>query len=240
MHLMKTALVTGGSRGIGRAIVTRFAKENWRVAFGYHSSQEAARALADETGAIALPGDLADEQQAERFLAEAIKQLCHVDALIINAGVPHTGLLTDMDTAQWDHLMHTNLRAAFLCARAVLPHMQRQGAGSIVMVSSIWGLRGAACEAAYSASKAGLIGLCQALAREAGPCGIRVNALAPGVIDTDMLSGYTPDELNELRRATPLGHLGTPQDVGAAAYVLCSNEASFITGQVLAVDGGYL
>jgi len=240
MHLMKTALVTGGSRGIGRAIVTRFAKENWRVAFGYHSSQEAARALADETGTIALPGDLADEQQAERFLAEAIQQLCHVDALIINAGVSHTGLLTDMDTAQWDHLMHTNLRAAFLCARAVLPHMQRQGAGSIVMVSSIWGLRGAACEAAYSASKAGLIGLCQALAREAGPCGIRVNALAPGVIDTDMLSGYTPDELNELRRATPLGRLGTPQDVAAAAYFLCSDEASFITGQVLAVDGGYL
>jgi len=136
--------------------------------------------------------------------------------------------------------MHTNLRAAFLCARAVLPHMQRQGAGSIVMVSSIWGLRGAACEAAYSASKAGLIGLCQALAREAGPCGIRVNALAPGVIDTDMLSGYTPDELNELRRATPLGRLGTPQDVAAAAYFLCSDEASFITGQVLAVDGGYL
>lgn len=240
MHLMKTALVTGGSRGIGRAIVTRFAKENWRVAFGYHSSQEAARALADETGTIALPGDLADERQAERFLAEAIQQLCHVDALIINAGVSYTGLLTDMDTAQWDHLMHTNLRAAFLCARAVLPHMQRQGAGSIVMVSSIWGLRGAACEAAYSASKAGLIGLCQALAREAGPCGIRVNALAPGVIDTDMLSGYTPDELNELRRATPLGRLGTPQDVAAAAYFLCSGEASFITGQVLAVDGGYL
>jgi len=118
--------------------------------------------------------------------------------------------------------------------------MQRQGAGSIVMVSSIWGLRGAACEAAYSASKAGLIGLCQALAREAGPCGIRVNALAPGIIDTDMLSGYTPDELNELRRATPLGRLGTPQDVAAAAYFLCSDEASFITGQVLTVDGGYL
>ncbi len=237
---MNTALITGGSRGIGRAMVERFAREGWRVAFGYHQSRDAALQLAEQTGAVAIPGDLAQEDDALRFFGDAVKQLGHVDALILNAGAAWTGLVTDMTVPDWDHLMDLNLRAAFLGVRAVLPNMQARGSGSVVLVSSMWGLRGAACEAAYSASKAALIGFAQALARESGPCGIRVNCLAPGIIDTDMLSGYTEDDLASLRARTPLGRLGAPEDAANAAWFLCSQEASFITGQTLTVDGGFL
>lgn len=237
---MKTALITGGSRGIGRSLVERFTAGGFRVAFGYHRHMEEARQLADRTGAIAISGDLADEREALGFLDTAARQLGHVDAMILNAGVAYSGLTTQMTTADWDQMMAVNLRANFLCARAVLPMMQTQGGGSVVMISSMWGRRGAANESAYSASKAALIGYAQALSREVGPCGIRVNCLAPGVIETDMLRDYTREELNSLREQTPLGRLGTPGDVAAAAWFLCSEDASFITGQTLAVDGGFL
>ncbi len=237
---MKTALITGGSRGIGRALVERFAREGWRVAFGYHRHPENARDLAARTGTVAIHGDLADAQDTAHFLGEAIRQLGHVDALILNAGVAHSGLITDMTAEQWDSLMAVNLRASFLCARGVLPVMRAHGGGSVVMISSMWGRRGAAHEAAYSASKAALIGFAQALAREVGPCGIRVNCLAPGVIKTAMLDGYAQTELDALAEQTPLGRLGTPEEVAAAAWFLCSDDASFITGQTLAVDGGFL
>lgn len=235
---MKTVLITGGSRGIGAALVRRFCREGWQVAFSCFESMGAARALAEETGALALQADLRDEAQTLQMMQAALKYLSHLDALIINAGSAWSGLMSEMTTADYDALMALNLRGAFLCAREAIPALRARGSGSIVFISSIHGLEGAACEAAYSASKAGLIALAQALAGELGPSGIRVNCLAPGVIDTDMMAGLSGDEKEALRGRTPLGRLGRPDDVAAAALFLCGADAGFITGQVLRVDGG--
>ncbi len=235
---MKTVLVTGGARGIGEAVVRRFIQDGWRVAFSYFNSEEKAQALATETGALPYRADLRDMNETLDMLRAAMKQLSHLDALILNAGVTWQGLLTQMPPETYDDLMKLNLRSAFVLARAALPGMLRQGNGSLVFISSVQGLSGASCEAAYSASKAGLIGLAQALSKEAGPGGVRVNCLAPGVIDTDMTAGYSQSELEALRVATPLGRLGKAEDVAAAAGFLCGPDAAFITGQVLGVDGG--
>ncbi len=235
---MKTLLVTGGSRGIGAGIVRRFSREGWRVAFGYHQSTEAAQAVAFATGALPLQADLRDEQQVSRLYGVALGQLSHLDALIVNAGMAWNGLLQDMPTQAWDDLMALNLRSAFLLSKLAIPGMVALGSGSILFVSSIHGVNGASCEAAYAASKAGLIGLAKSLAAELGPCGIRVNCLAPGVIDTDMMASYSAAEQQALTKETPLRRLGTAGDVADAAFYLCSDGASYITGQVLQVDGG--
>lgn len=236
---MQTALITGGSRGIGAAMVRAFAGQGWRTAFSYCHSQAQAQALQQACGALPFCADLRDPVQTGHFLDQAVAQLSHVDALIVNAAMPAAGLMTDMTLAQWDDLFALNVRSAFLCCKRILPLMRQHGGGSVLFVSSIWGLRGASCEAAYAASKAALVGLGRSLAREWGPCGIRVNCLAPGVIDTDMLSGYGPDAKAALQQATPLDRLGTPQEVANCALYLCSSQAAFITGQVIGVDGGF-
>lgn len=237
---MKTALITGGSRGIGAALVRRFTKDNWRVVFSYCSSKEQAQALARETGALPFRADLRKEQDTLALADYALKQLCHVDACIVNAGACYTGLLGDMPLDAWDNLFALNLRSPFVLIKALLPAMRKQGSGALLLMSSIWGQQGASCEAAYAATKAGLISLAQSLSKEEGPAGIRVNALCPGVIRTDMLSGYTAEELETLRQHTPLCRLGEAEDVAHAAFFLCSEEAAFITGQTLTVDGGFL
>ena len=163
-----------------------------------------------------------------------------VDALVLSAGVSYTGLLTDMTDAEWHTVMDVNVSGAFYLIRALAPGMVSQRSGSIVTVSSMWGRVGASCEAAYSASKAALIGLTRALAKELGPSGVRANCIAPGVIDTKMMDEHSEETKAILAEETPLGRLGTPQDVAAAAKFLLSDEAAFITGQVLGVDGGYL
>ena len=236
---MKTALVTGGSRGIGRAIVKRLVQEGWQVAFSYREREEAALGLARETGAIPLKNPALEDVQAEALREDCLGQLHRLDALVINAGLSHTGLLSDMSAAQWDQLMATNLRSAFLVSRAFIPHLVSRQQGAMLFISSIWGLLGASCEAAYAASKAGLIALAQSLAQELGPAGIRVNALAPGVIQTDMLDEYTGEELADLASRCPLGRLGRPEDIAGAAHFLLSDQASYITGQVLEVSGGF-
>ena len=237
---MQTVLITGASRGIGAQMVRRFSEKGWQVIFTYLSSREAAQALEKETGALAVQADARSEEDTARLLQEVNRRFSHLDALICNAGVSYTGLLQDMTVREWDDLFAVHARGAFLASRAFLPGMISRKKGSILYVSSMWGQVGASCEAAYSACKAALIGLTKALAKEVGPSGIRVNCLCPGVIETDMLREYSKDDLSALREETPLCRLGTPDDIARAACFLCGDDASFITGQALGVNGGFV
>ena len=237
---MNTVLITGGSRGIGEAMVRLYADQGWRVAFTYLNSDEKAQSLSRESGALALRCDAKSEAETSVMAEQVLRQFGHLDALICNAGISYTGLLQDMTVSQWDELFAVHVRGAFLATRAFLPGMISRQSGSILYVSSMWGQVGASCEAAYSACKAALIGLGKALAKEAGPSGVRVNCLCPGVIQTDMLREYSQEDLRILADDTPLCRLGTPQDVARAAFFLTSDDASFITGQVLAVNGGFV
>ena len=237
---MRTALIIGGSRGIGAETVRAFARDGWQTAFTYRESVDAAHALTKETGASGYRCDVRVEQDVLSMAAQVSGRFPHLDALICNAGTSWTGLLQDMTATEWDDLFAVHVRGAFLATRAFLPGMISRKSGSILYMSSIWGQVGASCEAAYSACKAALIGLTKALAKEVGPSGIRVNCLCPGVIETDMLRAYSAEDLNALREDTPLGRLGTPRDVAGAALFLSGPAASFITGQALGVNGGFV
>ena len=237
---MKTILITGGTRGIGRALVEKFSACGWQVIFTYLKSESAARALEDETGALGFACDAGDEQAVFRLKTEVERRFPFLDALVCNAGHAYAGLIQEMTVQEWDRLFSAHVRGAFLHTRAFLPGMISRQEGAIVFVSSMWGQVGASCEAAYSAAKAALIGFTKALAKETGPSHVRVNCVAPGVIQTDMLSGYSGEDLNALRGETPLGRLGTPGDIASAVYFLCSADASFITGQILGVNGGFV
>ena len=237
---MKTVVITGGSRGIGAQLVRSFREKGWQVAFTYHSSKEQAEALASETGALAFPCDARSEAETERMAKQVLSRFRHVDALICNAGTAHSGLFQDMTAAQWDDLFALHARGAFLATRAFLPGMLSRREGSILYISSMWGQVGASCEVAYSACKAALIGMTKALAKECGPSLVRVNCIAPGVIETDMLSGYSQEDLHALSEETPLQRLGKPEDIARAALFLSGTEADFITGQILGVNGGFV
>ena len=237
---MQTVLITGGSRGIGAQMVRTFAQKGFRTAFTYLNSEENARSLARETGAVALRCDARSEKETAQMAAQVLDAFGHLDALVCNAGVAHPGLLQDMTVQAWDDLFAVHVRGAFLATKAFLPGMISQKSGSILYISSMWGQVGASCEAAYSACKAALIGLTKALAKEEGPSGIRVNCICPGVIGTDMLSDLSEETLEELREETPLQRLGTPADIAAAALFLCGADSSFITGHVLSVNGGFV
>ena len=233
---MPHLFLTGGSRGIGAATVRRFAREGWRVSFCYEKNEAAARVLSAQTGADGFRCDAADP---EAVLA-LISSLPPVDVLINNAGISHVGLISQITPAQWDRLFAVNVRGIYNTVRAVLPGMLAAGSGCILNVSSMWGQVGASCEAAYSATKGAVDALTKALAKELGPSGIRVNALAPGVIQTDMLNSLSPEDIEALRLETPLEKLGRPEDVAAAMWFLASPAASFITGEVLNISGGFV
>ena len=232
---MKTALITGSSRGIGAAIADTLAKEGWRVILTGSRENSEASARAQALGGEYIPADLSDAAQTAALFSAA----GDIDALVCCAGKAHYGLLQDMTDGQWQDLFSVNTDAVFRCCRAAIPAMLRKKSGCILTISSVWGVYGASCEAAYSASKAAVIGLTKALAKELGPSGIRVNCIAPGVIDTDMISNLSAEDKAALAEDTPLGRLGTPEDVAQLAAFLCSERAAFITGQTIGIDGGF-
>ncbi len=233
---MKTMIITGGSRGIGAGLVRYFCHHGWQVVFCWNNAQKEAARLAEETDAMAIRCDVRKEEQVKQMFSQVFRQLGHLDALICNAGTAWSGLLEEMPLDEYERLMDTNLRGTFLCTRSALPYL-RESRGSIVMISSMWGIVGASCEAVYSATKAGIQCMARSLAKEVGPSGVRVNCIAPGTVDTDMMSVYSQEDKKALADQTPLGRLCTVEDIAQAADFLL--KAEFITGQTLAVDGGF-
>ena len=243
--MMKTVLITGASRGIGAATARLFAAHDYRVAVHYHQSKAQADALVAEltaagADAFAVCADIADSAAVSAMVAQVLARFGRIDVLVNNAGISTSGLVTDVTDAEWDRMMGVNLSGAFYACRAVLPSMIARQSGSIVQVSSMWGQVGASCEVAYSTAKAGMIGLTKALAKEVAPSGIRVNCVAPGVIDTDMNAHLSIDDMAALADETPCGRIGTPKEVAETIYFLASDAASFVTGQILGVNGGWV
>ena len=239
-----TVLVTGSSRGIGAGIARRFALEGHRVAIHYREREDAARALYNELAAagcsvMLAQGDITDEAQVKGIVARVRETFGFVDVLVNNAGIAlPTQLVTDTSLADWNRALETNATGMFLVTNAVLPEMISRKRGAIVNISSMWGVTGGSCEVAYSASKAAVIGYTRALAKEVAPSGVRVNCVAPGFVLTDMTACFPQDVIAGICEETPLLRAGTPADIAAAVLFLASEDASFITGQVLSVDGG--
>ena len=229
----KVALVTGGSRGIGRACAERFAREGWQTLY-------LCRRLPEEPvpGAEGFVCDLRDAAETERVFGALLARYGHLDALVNSAGVALQAMLQDTTDDQWRELFAVDLEAAMRLTRLAAPGMISRRQGSVINIASMWGEVGASCESAYSAAKAGLIGLTRALAKELGPSGVRVNCISPGVIRTDMNAHLSEADLAALAEETPLQRIGAPEEVAAAVLFLAGDEASFITGQTLGVNGG--
>ena len=243
--MKQIALVTGASRGIGRATAFGLARAGYHVVLNYNNSHDAACAALEEMKNEGLSGeiiraDVANSAAVDQMMQAVLGAHGRLDVLINNAAISSQMLFTDITDAHWKELMDVNINGVFYCCRAALPAMISQKAGAIVNLSSVWGMTGASCEVHYCAAKAALIGLTKALAKEVGPSGIRVNCVAPGVIDTDMNRGFSKEDLEELREVTPLGRIGTPEEVASAVVFLAGDSASFLTGQVISPNGGFL
>ena len=237
---MKTVLITGGSRGIGRAMVELFSKEGYSVAFTYKNSENEAKSLAEATGAIAIRADSASQADVISAVDKTLEHFGNIDCLINNAGVSSFSLFTDLTLEDWNEHLAVNLTGAFLYSKAVIPHMVAKKQGRIINITSMWGITGSSCEVHYSTAKAGLIGMTKALAKELGPSGITVNAIAPGLIDTDMNSSLTEDDIKAIEDETPLMRIGRADEVASTALFLAGDGAAFITGEVVNISGGYL
>ena len=234
---MSNVLIIGGSRGIGAEAVRQFAKDN-RVVFTYFKSEREADALRQETGATPVRCDVKFSNSVKVAVDKAFEVLGTIDVLICNAAISDINVITDIGEERWEEVIDTNLNGVYYAVNYVLPSMISRKTGSIITVSSMWGQVGASCEVAYSAAKAGVIGLTKALAKEVGPSGIRVNSIAPGMIDTDMNKDIDDAAVAAIKDETPLCRIGTPEDVVKVMKFLALDDSAFITGQIIGTNGG--
>jgi 3-oxoacyl-[acyl-carrier protein] reductase len=242
--MKKVALITGGSRGIGAEIVNVLAN-NFDVAFTYNNSYDNALIIKKENDALfktveMYKCDVSNRTEVNALINSVISEFGKIDVLVNNAGIAHEGLFTDITEEEWDNIFNVNVKGVFNCTQAVLPYMIKRHEGCIINISSMWGEVGASCEVAYSASKAAVIGLTKALAKEVGPSNINVNCICPGVINTDMMAGYSDSDIEELKEQTPLRTIGMPIDIANMTAFLASDNAKFITGQTFGVNGGII
>ncbi len=235
---MKTLFVNGGSRGIGESIVRLFSDRGYAVAFTYLDSVGRAEKLASDTGSLALRADSACESETAEAVRAALSELGHIDVLVNNAAISSFSLFTDIEYKDWRRMMDVNVGGAFLYSKLILPGMISRKSGKIINISSMWGIAGASCEVHYSASKAALIGMTKALAREVGPSGITVNAVAPGLIDTEMNRALSAEDIAAICDDTPLMRMGRPEEIAECVYFLAESTGDFITGQVISPNGG--
>lgn len=243
--MKRSALVTGASRGIGRAVALELARSGWPVCVNYLEHREAAEEVvsllrSEGREAVAFQADVSCREAVDEMVCAARSALGPVELLVNNAGVAGQCLFQDVTDEMWNRYLGVNLGGVRNAVQAVLPHMLHEKRGCIVSISSIWGLRGASCETVYACTKAAVIALTRSLALELAPSHIRVNCVAPGVIDTDMVRVLGRETLRELADQTPLGRLGTPEDIAHAVAFFASEKASFLTGQVLTADGGFI
>lgn len=241
----KTVIITGASKGIGAATAILFARKGYNVVINYNESYESAKLLTrslSEQGysVISFKANVANRLETELMIKETVYRFNTVDVLINNAGISYINLITETDEYDSDIIFDVNLKGTYNCCKAVTPIMVNQKYGKIINISSMWGQVGASCEVAYSASKAGIIGLTKALAKELAPSSINVNAIAPGLIETTMNSNIAVEELNDFVASIPLGRMGNADEIAAAAYFLASKDADYITGQILGINGGFV
>ncbi len=244
--MKKTVLITGASRGIGAACALYFANMGYDVAINYLNNEKAAIKVAEEVTklgrrAVLAQADVADQTEAQKMVDAVTKELGTIDDLVNNAAVSKQAVFTDVTDEEWNRMLSVNVGGMFHTIRAVLPQMIAKKSGAIVNISSIWGICGASCEVHYSATKAAIIGATKALAKELGPSNIRVNCVAPGVVDTDMNKNLSPEDFAALKEETPLLKIGTPEDIAKAVFFLADEGYSpFTTGQILSPNGGFL
>ena len=243
--MKKTVIITGASKGIGAAAAILFARKGWNVVINYNESYESASLLcrslsSNGFSAMIHKANVANKLEVDLMVKEAVYKFGSVDVLINNAGVSYQGLITDTDEIDYDKIIDINLKGVINCCKAVTPVMVNQKSGKIINISSMWGQVGASCEVAYSAAKAGVIGLTKALAKELAPSGITVNAIAPGLIETNMNSNISVEDLNSFVESIPLGRMGSADEIAEAAFFLSSDSADYITGQVIGINGGFV
>lgn len=242
-EMKKTVLITGSSRGIGKATATLFARNGYRVIINYHQSKEAAEQLCTKLNqegceTICLYADVSKRNEVEALVEESVRHFGEIDILVNNAGIAEMKLFTDIEESYWDRIFEVNVKGMFHCCQCIVPSMISRKSGKIINISSIWGLVGASCETHYSATKGAILGFTKALAKELGPSGIQVNAVAPGAVYTDMITGLDQSILDQVKEETPLGVIGLPEEIAETIYFLASQKGDLYTGQVFSPNGG--